>query len=76
MEGVLDTARGSLKDLYAEAFSRFGIACLWSKKPVRVPTVQHARIIADALRLEGGCEAYVLAREIDEACDAADRPAA
>lgn len=72
----METASRTLDHLYAEAFSRFGISCLWSKQPVRTPTVEHARIIADALRAEGGREAYVLAREIDEACDAADRSAA
>lgn len=72
----MDTAKARLEGLYAEAFSRFGTACLWSKQPVRHPTVAHARIIADALRVEGGREAYVLAAELDEACDAVDRPAA
>jgi hypothetical protein len=62
--------------LYADAFRQFGHACLWSKKPVRHPTTEHARIIARSLRIEGGREAYALAREIEEACDAADLAAA
>lgn len=62
----------SLQDLYADAFSRFGSSCLWSKKPVSHPTADHARIIAHSLRIEGGRDAYLLARQIEEACDAAD----
>lgn len=34
----MDTAKARLEGLYAEAFSRFGTACLWSKQPVRHPT--------------------------------------
>ena len=65
-----------LEALYAEAFSRFGTACLWSKQPCRHPTTEHARIIARTLRAEGGRNAYALARRIEEACDAADSAAA
>jgi hypothetical protein len=72
----MTTERRTLADLYADAFSRFGASCLWSKQPVDAPTARHARIVAEALRTEGGRDAYALAREIDEACDAADRPAA
>jgi hypothetical protein len=72
----MDTAEITLGRLYADAFSRFGASCLWSKTPVRHPTAQHARVIAEALRIEGGPAAYALAREIDEACDAADASAA
>ena len=61
-----------LRTLYAEAFSRFGPSCLWSKQPRSDPTVDEARIIARCLRVEGGREAYELARRIEEACDAAD----
>ncbi len=65
-----------VQDLYAKAFQQFGASCLWSREPVRDPTTAHARIIAHALRVEGGREAYSLAREIEEACDAADLAAA
>jgi hypothetical protein len=62
----------SLQDLYAEAFSRFGSSCLWSKRPVAQATAEHARIIARSLRIEGGREAYLLGRQIEEVCDATD----
>jgi hypothetical protein len=68
--------RTVLSTLYTEAFLRFGHACLWSKKPCRHPTAEHARIIARCLRVEGGRDAYELARRIEEACDAADCAAA
>lgn len=65
-----------LAALYADAFRRFGFSCLWSKKPVCDPGTEHARIIAHALRTEGGREAYGLARQIEDACDAIDLAAA
>jgi hypothetical protein len=68
--------KARLAELYAEAFRRFGAACLWSKQPVPDPGVDHARIVARALRTEGGREAYALARRIEEACDAVDIAAA
>ena len=45
----MDTAEITLGRLYADAFSRFGASCLWSKTPVRHPTAQHAKVIAEAL---------------------------
>jgi hypothetical protein len=68
--------RKLLSELYADAFVRFGSSCLWSKQPVHAPTPEHARIIAHSLKVEGGADAYALARRIEEACDAVDRSAA
>ena len=64
--------KARLEDLYADAFRRFGHSCLWSKQPVRDPGVDHARIFAHALRTEGGREAYALAGQIEDACDAVE----
>jgi hypothetical protein len=76
MREPLDTtyanARSHIARLYARAFAEFGAECLWSRKPVRSVTTEHARVIAQALKREGGVEAYRMARELEEACDAAD----
>ena len=65
--------KSDLTELYHLAFSEFGAECLWSRKPVRCVTPQHARIIAKTLKQEGGADAYRLARLIEEACAAATK---
>lgn len=59
--------------LYERAFAEYGVKCLWSWAPVGNPTPEHARVIARALKSEGGRSARELAWKIEDACDAADR---
>jgi hypothetical protein len=61
-----------LLELYARAFSEYGVQCLWSWKPVSHPTPSHARVIARALRAEGNRAAWELSWEIEDACDAVE----
>lgn len=64
----------SVEHLYARAFSEHGARCLWSWKRIANPSPGHARVIARALRSEGDRSAWELSWEIEDACDAADRP--
>lgn len=63
----------SLDQLYARAFSEYGIKCLWSWRQIKNPSSGHARVIARALRAEGGRAARELSWKIEDACDAADK---
>jgi hypothetical protein len=57
--------------LYAEAFSRYGVQALWSRKPSRSPTIAMALVIAEALRREGDMACWGFAQRIEQACRAA-----
>lgn len=63
----------SLDQLYARAFSEYGIKCLWSWRQIKNPSSGHARVIARALRAEGDRAARELSWKIEDACDAADK---
>ena len=71
-----DAAIAHLRRLYEQASREFGTECLWSRRPVRDPGSAHARIIAQALRDNGGSAAHRLGRDLQEACDAVDRASA
>ena len=57
--------------LYPEAFARFGISALWSRRPSDHPTIAQALIVAQGLRNEGDMRARPLAARIEDACRAA-----
>lgn len=57
--------------LYTEAFARFGIAMLWSRRQLPHPTITQALAIAEALRFEGNMQSRPLAVQLEEACRAA-----
>ncbi len=57
---------------YREAFRRFGPQCLWHMRPVETPGPDSLRAVARSLRLHGWKEEYVLARRMEEMCDALD----
>lgn len=57
--------------LYRQAFEEFGVACLWSRRPVETPTIRQALTVAESLRREGSMKARPLAARIEEACRAA-----
>jgi len=57
--------------LYRRAFEEFGMAALWSSKPVPYPTRADALAITYSLRIEGNLEARRLAEQIEQACRAA-----
>lgn len=61
-----------LATLYADAYRRYGVLCLWSKRPVERPGAGNARSVATCLRLEGDSEARRLALQLEEAADAVD----
>ena len=56
--------------IYCRAFEEFGIAALWSSKPVPDPTPADALAIAYSLRVEGNLQARRLAEQIEQACRA------
>jgi hypothetical protein len=57
--------------LYRRAFEEFGVAALWSSKPVPDPTPADALAITYSLRVEGNLQARRLAEQIEQACRAA-----
>ena len=57
--------------LYRRAFEEFGMAALWSSKPVSDPTPEDALAITYSLRVEGNLQARRLAEQIEQACRAA-----
>ena len=57
--------------LYRRAFEEFGVAALWSSKPVPNPTPADALAITHSLRVEGNLRARRLAEQIEQACRAA-----
>lgn len=57
--------------LYRDAFARFGIAMLWSRRQLPNPTITQALAIAEALRFEGNMQSRPLAIAIEDACRAA-----
>jgi hypothetical protein len=57
--------------LYRRAFEEFGMAALWSSKPVPDPTPADALAITYSLRVEGNLQARRLAEQIEQACRAA-----
>jgi hypothetical protein len=58
-------------NLYRRAFEEFGMAALWSSKPVSDPTPEDALAITYSLRVEGNLQARRLAEQIEQACRAA-----
>jgi hypothetical protein len=56
--------------LYRRAFEEFGVAALWSSKPVPDPTPADALAITKALRTHGGMEGRRLAERIEGLCRA------
>lgn len=64
------------RDLYAEAFDRFGVEALWSQRRRADPTTGLARAAAATLLREGPGAARAVALRLVEACDAADRATA
>jgi hypothetical protein len=57
--------------LYRRAFEEFGVAALWSSRPVPNPTPADALAITHSLRVEGNLQARRLAEQIEQACRAA-----
>jgi hypothetical protein len=57
--------------LYAEAFARYGVAVLWSRKPSQSPSIAMALVIAENLRREGDMACRAFAHRIEQACRAA-----
>lgn len=75
-EALRDRAAGApstpeVATLYARAFTQFGTAALWSRRPMAAPTLGEALVIAQALRREGGMAARRLALRIEDLCRAA-----
>jgi hypothetical protein len=60
------------RELYDEAFARFGAISLWSQRKLASPAPGHAREVARALRVRGGMAALRLAEKIESAVSAAD----
>jgi len=56
--------------LYRRAFEQFGVAALWSFRPVPDPAPEDALAICRSLRIEGNLEARRLAEQIERACRA------
>jgi hypothetical protein len=57
--------------LYRRAFEQFGVAALWSFRPVPDPAPEDALAICRSLRIEGNMDARRLAEQIEQACRAA-----
>ena len=57
--------------LYREAFARFGIQALWSRRPCASPTIAQALVVAQGLRREGDMRTRPFAERIEDACRAA-----
>ncbi len=57
--------------LYREAFARFGVRSLWSRRPCAAPTIAQALVVAQSLRREGDMQTRPLAKQIEDACRAA-----
>jgi hypothetical protein len=56
--------------LYNLAFEQFGVAALWSSRPVPNPTPADALAITRALRTHGGMDGRRLAEQIESLCRA------
>ena len=54
-----------IERLYRQAFAEYGTIALWSMRPVEHPTAGDARVIANALRIEGDLHARKLAFRIE-----------
>nr|WP_294505005.1 hypothetical protein [uncultured Rhodopila sp.] len=54
--------------LYREAFSKFGAAALWNRRPSDHPTIAQALAVAESLRREGNMQSRPLAVGIEQAC--------
>jgi hypothetical protein len=59
------------RDLYKQAFQRYGARALWNKRFLEDPLPEDALVISRALRLEGDRGARQLAEDIERACRAA-----
>jgi hypothetical protein len=70
-QGAGRPAPPEIVSLYAEAFSRYGVQALWSRKPCSTPSIAMALVIAEALRHEGDMACWVFAQRIEQACRAA-----
>jgi hypothetical protein len=57
--------------LYRRAFEQFGVAALWSSRPVPEPTPADAMAITRSLRTHGGMDGRRLAEQIESLCRAA-----
>ncbi len=57
--------------LYREAFARFGVRSLWSRRACATPTIAQTLVVAQALRREGDMRTRSLAALIEDACRAA-----
>lgn len=69
--GAGRTAPEAVAALYREAYARYGVSALWSRRAREAPTIAMALVVADALRREGDMEARRFAARIEEACRAA-----
>jgi len=56
--------------LYRQAFQKFGVQCLWSRRPSAQPTIAQALVVAECLRREGNLESRALAARIEGSCRA------
>lgn len=54
-------------ELYREAFSRYGVLCMWSTREMEHPTLRDVADAAGRLKREGNAETLTLARRIDKA---------
>lgn len=71
-EDLMTRHEETLRRLYAKAYRRFGVLCLWSKRPVDNPVPGNARTIAASLRVEGDHDARELAAKLERAADAVE----
>lgn len=59
------------RDLYQQAFEKFGALALWNSRRLPSPSTADALAVARALRVEGDLHARALAERIEAACRAA-----
>ena len=67
----METVEKDWRELYQEAFDRFGIVALWSYRRLEDPTPGQALALCHSLRRQGDMSAWRLADRLAKACDAA-----